>query len=55
MSYVNIYLPPLNELKEQIQNNPKILDYYSKFMGFSGPSDSVDYLAKKLEEYSQKN
>ena len=55
MSYITKYLPDLEELKKQIQSNPDVLRIYSKYMGFNGSSESVDYLEKKLQEYFQKN
>ena len=51
MSYVKVYLPELEELKNKIETNFDVLRYYSKYGGFVGSSESVDYLTKKLEEY----
>ena len=51
MSYVKVYLPELDELKNKIETNYDVLRYYSKYEGFVGSSESIDYLTKKLEEY----
>ena len=52
MSYVKVYLPELDELKERINsNNDKWIKFYAKHDTFIGSSESVDYLNKKLEEY----
>ena len=52
MSYVKVYLPELDELKERIDSdNDKWIKFYAKHDAFIGSSESVDYLNKKLEEY----
>ena len=48
MSFVKKYLPPLNELKKEIHTNPEVLKYYSKFEGFVGDSDSIQFLIQQL-------
>lgn len=48
MSFVKKYLPPLNELKKEIDTNPNILKYYAKYEGFIGDSDSVKFLIQQL-------
>ena len=56
MSYVKVYLPELNELKERVESNyDKWIKFYAKHEGFVGSSESVDYLNKKLEEYYDNN
>lgn len=51
MSYIKVYLPKLDELKNRIQTNPDIVRYYSKYEGVIGSIDSVDYLTNKIKEY----
>ena len=51
MSYVYTHLPELNDLKENIETNPDVLRYYSKYEGFVGSDESVNYLTTKLKEY----
>lgn len=55
MTYISRYLPELGELKSQIEKNPDILSIYAKYMGFNGSSESIDYLIKKLSEFSKNN
>lgn len=51
MSYIKVYLPELDELKNRIRTNTDGLLYYSKYDTFIGSSESMDYLNKKLKEY----
>lgn len=51
MSYVYTHLPELKDLKKNIETNPDVLRYYSKYEGFVGSPESIEYLTKKLEEY----
>ena len=51
MSYVYTHLPEIEDLKKNIETNPKVLRYYSKYEGFVGSTESVDYLNEKLKEY----
>ncbi len=55
MTYISRYLPELGELKSQIEKNPEILSMYAKYMGFNGSSESINYLIKKLQEFSKNN
>jgi len=52
MSYVKVYLPELDELKERIESNyDKWIKFYAKHEGFIGSSESVDYLINEIEKY----
>jgi len=51
MTYINIYIPKLSELKERLAENPKLIEYYIKYEGWTGDSDSIDYLDKMVREY----
>jgi hypothetical protein len=52
MSYVKVYLPELDELKERIDSNKdKWIKFYAKNGAFIGSSESVDYLTKEIENY----
>lgn len=55
MSFVKKYLPPLDELKKQIHANPDLLKYYSKYEGFIGDSDSIQFLIQQLTNNSKLN
>jgi hypothetical protein len=51
MTYITAYLPKLEDLKKQLEEDPDRLRIYAKYMGYDGPSDSMDYLEEKLNEY----
>lgn len=51
MTYITAHLPPLEDLKRQLEQNPDKLKMYAKYMGYEGPSESMDYLEVKLKEY----
>lgn len=54
MTYITKYVPEIDILKKQIEENPSILEMYSKYMGFNGSSESIDYLTKKIDEYYER-
>ena len=51
MSYIYTHLPELKDLKKNVETNPNVLHYYSKYEGFVGSDESVNYLTTKLKEY----
>ena len=52
MSYVKVYLPELDELKDRLESgNDKWIKFYAKHDAFIGSSESVDYLTKEIEKY----
>ena len=52
MSYVKVYLPELDELKERIDSNKdKWIKFYAKHEGCIGSPESVDYLTNEIEKY----
>lgn len=51
MSYIKIYLPELDKLKNELEQNPSRIVYYTKYGAYIGNTDSVNYLNKKIEEY----
>ena len=53
MSYVYTHLPEIEDLKKNIETNPSVLRYYSKYEGFVGSSESIDYLTQKIKEYNE--
>jgi hypothetical protein len=57
MSYIVKYLPNIEKLKNELAQNPNNIVYYSKYGGYVGSTESMDYLNKKLKEYyeSKKN
>ena len=53
MSYVYTHLPEIDDLKKNIETNPNVLSYYSKYDAFVGSSESVNYLTQKIKEYDE--
>jgi hypothetical protein len=51
MTYIVAHLPKLEELKKQLENNPKQIETYMKYMGFEGPEGTIDYITNKIEEH----
>jgi hypothetical protein len=51
MTYIIAHLPTLEELKKQLEENPKQIETYMKYMGFQGPEGTIDYLTNKIEEH----
>jgi transcriptional regulator with AAA-type ATPase domain len=51
MTYINIYIPKLSELKERLAENPKLIEYYMKYEGWTGDSESIDYLDEMVREH----
>ena len=51
MTYIIAHLPTLEELKKQLEENPKRIETYMKYMGFQGPEGTIDYITNKIEEH----
>jgi len=51
MTYITKHLPSLEELKKELENNPKQIETYMKYMGFEGTEGTIDYITKKIEEH----
>ena len=51
MTYIIAHLPTLEELKKQLEENPKRIETYMKYMGFEGPDGTIDYITNKIEEH----
>ena len=51
MTYINIYIPKLSELKERLEENTNQIEYYIKYEGWTGDSDSINFLEEKVEEF----
>jgi hypothetical protein len=54
MSNIVKYLPPYEELKKEIEINPKNLNSYIKYESFIGEEKAVEYLINKLLECDKK-
>ncbi len=51
MTYITAHLPKLEDLKRQLEEDSDRIRIYSKYMGYEGSSESMDYLNEKLKEY----
>ena len=51
MTYITAHLPTLEELKKELEDNPKKIETYVKYMGFEGPEGTIDYITNKIEEH----
>jgi hypothetical protein len=51
MTYITAHLPKLEELKKELEDNPKRIETYMKYMGFEGPDGTIDYITQKIEEH----
>jgi hypothetical protein len=51
MTYITAHLPTLEELKKELEENPKKIETYMKYMGFEGPEGTIDYITQKMEEH----
>jgi hypothetical protein len=51
MTYITAHLPKLEELKKELEDNPKRIETYMKYMGFEGPDGTIDYITNKIEEH----
>jgi hypothetical protein len=50
MSYTHIHLPQLNKLKESLESNPSLLNFYSKYDSWVGSTESIKYLEESINE-----
>ena len=41
----------LAKLKKELEDNPKRIETYMKYMGFEGPEGTIDYITNKIEEH----
>ena len=51
MTYITAHLPKLEDLKKELEENPKRIETYMKYMGFEGPEGTIDYITNKIEEH----
>jgi hypothetical protein len=57
MTYITKYLPSLENLKKELENNPEAIQYYVKYQGYHGDVDTINYLETQIKKYyeSKKN
>jgi len=51
MSYINLYVKDIDELKHEFEQTPDVVKYYIKYEGFTGSSESIAYIDEKINEY----
>ena len=51
MTYITKHLPKVEDLKKELEDNPKKIETYMKYMGFEGPEGTIDYITNKIEEH----
>jgi len=51
MSYTHIHLPELGVLEKIISEDSNRIKYYAKYGAHIGPSESVNYINQKINEY----
>lgn len=51
MTYITAHLSKLEDLKKELDRDPDKIRIYAKYMGYEGPSESIDFIEEKLEEY----
>lgn len=54
MTYITKYLPKIEDLKKELESNPDNVKHYLKYEGFTGDSDSIDYLDEQINSYLKK-
>jgi len=52
MSYIRKYLPEINVLKQMLSETPEKVKYYIKYESLIGSNESINYLTKKIDEYT---
>lgn len=57
MTYITKYLPSLENLKKELENNPEAIKFYVKYQGYTGDVDAMNYLKTQITKYyeSKKN
>ena len=53
MSYTHLHLPEIDILKEILTETPDRIKYYMKYGAFIGSNESMNYLTKKIDEYTK--
>jgi hypothetical protein len=51
MTYIHTRVPKLADLKKELEEDPKRIELYCKYMGYDGDSEAIAYLEEKIKEY----
>ncbi len=54
MTYITKYLRSVEDIKKELEEYPENIKYYMKYQGFTGDSDSIDFINLKIKEYINK-
>lgn len=55
MTKIVKYLPSVDDIKKELDENPQNIKYYMGYMGFNSEyPNSIDFIQKKIEEYKNK-
>ena len=54
MTYITKYLAEYEDLKIELERYPDNIKYYTKYEGFVGSSEAIEYLNQKIKEYKNK-
>ena len=50
MTYIKTFLPNINELKKELEENPQKIWIYKKYDVYLGNKESIEFLQSKLNE-----
>ena len=53
MSYTHLHLPEIDVLKRILTETPEKINYYIKYGALIGSTESMNYLTKKIDEYTK--
>ncbi len=53
MTYIKKFLPPINELKEELEKNPENIWIYQKYNVYLGNIESIEFLQSKLKDLTK--
>ena len=53
MSYTHLHLPEIDVLKQILTETPDRIKYYMKYGALMGSNESMNYLTKKIDEYTK--
>lgn len=53
MTYIKTFLPKIDELKKQLEENPQKIWIYQKYDVYLGDKESIEFLQTKLKKFQQ--
>jgi hypothetical protein len=55
MTYIKVFLPTIDKLKEELKNNPENIWIYQKYNVYLGDIESIEFLQQKINELQNEN